>query len=137
MGFLDAFKLGGWQPDLEREPPPKQDWPSSVKTLNSKKFDKFINKYPLSIVDFWAPWCRPCHKLAPRIRQLSKEYKGRVAFGKLNVDEYKNVAQRYHLLSIPNLIFFSYGEKITNLSGVRSFNEIQKKIDDILLKFND
>ena len=134
MGFLDMFKLKKWEPDLEREPPSKTDWPGHVKTLNSNKFDRFINKYPLSVVDFWAPWCKPCQVIAPRIRQLSKTYKGRAAFGKLNIDEYKNIAKRYHILGIPNLVFFSYGEKITNITGVRSINDIQKEIDGILLK---
>ncbi len=135
MGLMDLFKLKKWQPDLDREPPPKNKYPDHIFTLSEKKFDKFINKYPISIVDFWAAWCQPCRTLTPRLRQLSKMYKGKVAFGKLNIDNNKQIAKRFHILGIPNIIFFSYGEKVTNLTGVKPINEIQDKIDEILEKF--
>jgi len=135
MGLKDYFKFKKWVPDTTREPPAKADWPEHITTLNNKKFYKFIEKYPLSIVDFWAPWCQPCITITPKIRQLSKMYKGKVAFGKLNVDNHKEISKRFHILAIPNLIFFSYGEKITNITGVKSFNEIQNKIEDLLAQF--
>lgn len=135
MGLLKLFGLKRWKPDLEREPSPKKEWPDHVLTLSSSEFDNFINKYPVSIVDFWAPWCRPCKLIVPLIRQLSRRYKGKVAFGRLNIDQNRNLAKRYHVLAIPNLVFFSCGEKITNIAGVRSIKELQVKIDDILMKF--
>ena len=75
MGLKNIFKIKRWVPDLERSPPPKRDWPDHIITLSNKKFDDFINKYPVAIIDFWAPWCKPCKIIAPRIRQLSKMYK--------------------------------------------------------------
>ncbi len=137
MGFWDLFKLKKWEPDLTRAPPDKTDWPDHILTLKAMKFDKFIAKYPLSIIDFWAGWCGPCKTIAPRLRQLSKMYKGRVAFGKVNVDNESELAKRFHISGIPNLTFFSYGEKVTNITGIRSLGDIQEKIDDILDKFND
>jgi len=55
--------------------------------LSDASFSSEISKYPLMVVDFWAAWCGPCRAVAPIIEQLAKEYSGRVAFGKLNVDE--------------------------------------------------
>lgn len=136
MGLRELFGFKRWEPDLDRAPPPKEDWPDHVLTLNTNEFDKFITKYPLSVVDFWAPWCAPCKMIAPRIRQLSKTYKGRVAFGKLNISQNKGLTMRYHIHGIPNLVFFSYGEKVTNITGVCSTGAIKDKIDDILDRFN-
>ena len=135
MGFRDIFKLHKWQPDPDRVPPKINEWPDHIITLNNKKFDKFIDTYPLAIVDFWAPWCGPCKTIGPRLRQLSKMYQGKAAFGKVNVDEYKEITQRFHVLGIPNLIFFSYGKKVTNLTGVKPLSKIQSKIDEILVQF--
>lgn len=135
MSLRDFFKLGKWQPNLSRKPPPSNAWPDHILTLKSKNFEKFIDKYPLSMVDFWAPWCKPCGELAPRIRKLSKMYNGKVAFGRINVDDHKEISKRYHILGIPKLIFFSYGEKVTNIVGVKPIKDIQEKIEEILGKF--
>jgi len=104
-------------------------------TLKTKIFDPFIDKYPLSVVDFWAPWCGPCKAMVPLIKNLSRSYRGRVAFGKLDIKENKRTAIKYHIMAVPNLIFFSYGKKITNMTGVRPIGEFRKKIDEILYKF--
>ena len=135
MSLRDLFKFKKWQPDLTREPPTKKDWPEHIITLNLKKFDKFIDRYPLSVIDFWAPWCQPCKILGPRIRQLSKMYKGKVAFGKINIDDHKELSKRFHVMSIPNLILFSYGEKVTSIVGIRTIKDMQEKIEEILAKF--
>ena len=135
MGLKDFFKFRKWTPDLERPPPPKHEWPDHIITLNTKKFDNFINKYPVAIIDFWASWCKPCMIMAPRIRQLSKMYKGKVAFGKVNIDNYNDLAKRYHILGIPNLVFFSYGDRIINITGAKQLKDVKEEIDRILTKF--
>jgi len=108
------------------------DWPDHVLTLDGDNFDEFIEKYPLSIVDFWAPWCAPCKIMLPRLRKLSKIYHGKVAFGRLNIVENEHIAKKYRIASIPNLIFFSYGRKIKSITGVKSVGEIKKVIDKML-----
>ena len=108
------------------------DWPDHVLTLDGDNFDEFIEKYPLSIVDFWAPWCAPCKIMSPRLRKLSKMYHGKVAFGRLNIVENEHIAKEYRITSIPNLIFFSYGRKIKSITGVKSVGEIKKVIDKML-----
>lgn len=137
MGFKDFFKFRSWVPDLTREPPPKREWPDHIISLNRKNFDKFIDKYPLSVVDFWAGWCKPCKTIAPRIRQLSKSYKGKVAFGKVNVDSESELSKRFHILGIPNLILFSYGQKVTSLTGVKQVDVYEKELEKILSKFEN
>ena len=135
MGLLDLFRLR--KSDLNREPPPKEEWPDYVISLDKRSFNMFIEKYPLSLVDFWAPWCSPCKKVSPRVRRLSKLYKGKVAFGKLNISENKDIANQYHIMSIPNLVFFCYGKKVTSLVGVKSIGDIKGKINSILKRFEN
>ena len=109
-------------------------WPDYVVTLNGKNFSKFIQKYPLSLVDFWAPWCAPCRAMAPRLRRLSKIYKGKVAFGKLDTQTNKDIAKKYKIMGIPHLIFFCYGKKVSTVTGVRSVGDLKDITDDLLKK---
>ncbi len=111
------------------------EWPDYIVILDEKNFDDFIQKYPLSIIDFWAPWCNPCKAMIPRLRRLSKIYKGQLAFGRLDTQKNKNLANKHKIMSIPNLIFFSYGKKISSVTGLKSVGDIKDIIDDLLKKF--
>ena len=111
------------------------DWPDHIITLDEKTFKDFINKYPLSIVDFWAPWCAPCKAMAPRLRRLSNLYKGKIAFGKINIQKHKKVSEKYKIIGIPQLIFFSYGQKIYGINGLKSVGNIKDSIEEIIKKY--
>lgn len=132
MVFLGMFRL--WKRSSDQRTPSVNDWPDYVVTLEGKNFNEFIQRYPLSLVDFWAPWCAPCKVIAPRIRRLSKIYKGKVAFGRLNTQKNEDVAKQYHIMGIPHLAFFRYGKKITSITGVRSVGDMKDTIDDLLKK---
>jgi len=71
------------------------------------------------VVDFWAPWCGPCHAIAPVLEQLASEHAGRVDFVKLNIDENVETASRYSVLSIPTTILFEGGEVRETVLGAR------------------
>ena len=94
------------------------DWPDHVVTLEGNNFNKFIEKYPFSVVDFWAPWCAPCQVIATRIRRLSKIYNGKVAFSKIDIQKNQDIAKQYKIVGIPHLVLFSYGIKISSITGV-------------------
>jgi thioredoxin 1 len=85
--------------------------------LTDYNFDETIRKYSLFVVDFWAPWCGPCKLVSPMIDQLAIELRGKVVFGKLNVDENPTVANIFGIQSIPTLIIFKNGEAIDGLMG--------------------
>jgi thioredoxin 1 len=115
---------------------PLEEWPVEVVQLNDNIFTLFIKKYPLSLVDFWAPWCGPCKTISSRVKRLSKIYTGQVAFGKLNVQQHKKIADEYHVTNIPYLVFFSYGKKIASIVGAKSMVDIKRKIDSLQKKFH-
>jgi thioredoxin 1 len=110
------------------------EWPDYVVTLEEKNIKEFIQKYSLSIVDFWAPWCATCKVIAPRIRLLSKIYKGRVAFGKINIQVNQDIAKEYKIIGIPHLMFFKNGKKVNSITGVKSVGYIKDVIDNLLEK---
>jgi thioredoxin 1 len=72
--------------------------------------------------------------MAPRLRRLSKIYKGKVAFGKLDTQKNQDIAKQYKILGIPHLMFFRFGKKITSIAGVKSVGAIKNVIDDLLKK---
>ena len=81
-------------------------YPDHIKNLDKKNFNDFISQYPLSIIEFWAPWCAPCKTMIPRIRRLSVLYKGKIAFGKIDISKNQEISKKYDILSIPQIIFF-------------------------------
>ncbi len=89
--------------------------------LTEKNFETEVLKSEVPVlVDFWADWCNPCHKLAPVLSDLSDDVEGLAKIAKLNVDEVSSIADEYEILSIPTIIVFKNG-KIDNIKlGVHS-----------------
>jgi thioredoxin 1 len=85
--------------------------------LNDANFDQLLNKYPLMVVDCWAPWCAPCRMVAPVVEELARDYQGKIAFGKLNVDNNRAVAARFGIMSIPTLLIFKDGQLVDQKVG--------------------
>ena len=110
------------------------DWPDHIITLEEKTFNEFIEKYPLSIVDFWASWCIPCKAMSTRLRRLMKIYSDKVAFGKIDIQKNQEISKKYRIIGIPHLILFNYGKKISNITGLKSVGYMKDIIDDILKK---
>ena len=71
------------------------------------------------IVDFWAPWCKPCEAIEPHLRALATEWEGRVRLVRVNVDENLSVPGRYGVLSLPTVILFAGGELKAALYGAQ------------------
>ncbi len=86
----------------------------------------------LTVVDFWADWCRPCHALAPTLETLAGEYDGRVAFAKVNVDDESALASEFNVQSIPTLIVFRDGQEIDRLIGAQPKTSIERALGQAL-----
>jgi len=100
--------------------------------LTDSNFEETVKKYDLMIVDFWAPWCGPCLVVSPIIEELAKEYAGKVAFGKLNVDENPKTASKFGVFSIPTIVFLRKGEEIDRIIGAVPKDYIKGKIEKYL-----
>ena len=96
--------------------------------LSDSSFSSEISKYPLMVVDFWAAWCGPCRTVAPMVEQLAKEYAGRVAFGKLNVDENPLTSEEFQVQSIPTLLIFRNGEAVDGIIGAVPKHQLESRI---------
>jgi thioredoxin 1 len=95
--------------------------------LTDSNFHSEIAKHKLIVVDFWAPWCGPCRMVGPIIEELAAEYTGKVAFGKLNVDENAMVPSSFGVRGIPTLIIFKGGKIVDTLVGACSKSHIESK----------
>jgi thioredoxin 1 len=84
------------------------------------------------VVDMWAPWCGPCRMVAPVVESLSEKYTGRVKFCKLNVDENPKSAVKYHIMSIPTMMFFKDGAAVDTVIGALPESALQPKVDNLL-----
>jgi len=89
---------------------------------------EIVQKYALVVIDCWAPWCAPCHIIAPIIEELARDYAGKVIFGKLNVDENRKVAMQYQIMGIPTLLVFKGGELVDRIVGVIPRQMLEPKI---------
>jgi thioredoxin 1 len=85
--------------------------------LSEAGFDEFISNHKLCVIDFWAEWCAPCRFLEPIVEELAREYAGKAAFGKLNVDDNPRIAERYEIMSIPTLLVFKDGQPVHTIVG--------------------
>ena len=98
----------------------------SVMNINQNNFDDTITQSSSPVlVDFWAAWCGPCSMLSPIVEQLAEEHP-EIAFGKVNVDEATEIAQRYQISAIPTLLLFRDGKPVDMSVGVKSKAELEK-----------
>jgi thioredoxin 1 len=83
------------------------------------------------MVDYWAPWCGPCRIAAPVLEKIAKEYDGKVKVCKLNVDEHRETATEYGIMSIPTLHIFKNGQVVDQIIGVTPNYEadLKRKIE--------
>jgi len=96
--------------------------------LTDSNFKGEVAKYPVMLVDFWAPWCGPCRMVSPIIEQLAREYSGKVAFGKVNVDENQMIAGSFGIQSIPTMMIFKNGKAVDVMIGALPKAQIEMKL---------
>lgn len=92
---------------------------ANVTVGTSENFDAILSGDKPVFVDFWATWCGPCRMVSPVVEELAAEYGDRVAFVKVDVDDEPDLAQRFGVMSIPNLVLIKNGEVVDQSAGAR------------------
>jgi thioredoxin len=98
-----------------------------ILTLTDKNF-QHQTKNKLVLIDFWASWCVPCRMMAPVLNEVADELPGNSHVGKVNVEQYQSLAQKFQVRSIPTLILFKNGREINRFVGVKSKDFLLQQI---------
>lgn len=104
-----------------------------VKHFTAENFEEEVLRSELPVlVDFYADWCGPCKMMSPVVEKLAEEFAGRISFGKCNVDEEMELAQKYRVTSIPAFVAFRGGAVAATFVGARSASEMKKEMERLL-----
>jgi thioredoxin 1 len=111
---------------------PSMQYPDKPVVITDATVDSAVSQYPVFILDCWAEWCGPCRTIGPIIEGLAKEMSGKTVFGKLNVDENTQTANKYRITAIPTLLIFKNGKLIDKLLGAYPKAMLAAKIQKYL-----
>ena len=96
-------------------------------------FEELIQKNELPVlVDFWAEWCGPCKAIAPTIKQIASDFKGKLTIVKVNVDEKPQLAAKYGIQGIPTLILFKDAQPAWRVSGALPYDQLKREVSSRL-----
>ncbi len=100
--------------------------------LNNQQFNQAMNEKKVILVDYWAPWCSYCRRIAPAYEKIAEEQGGRLIVAKVNIDEEPLLAQQQNIEVIPTLILYKDGKLVdsvvapTSKAAIETF--IQKNL---------
>jgi thioredoxin 1 len=101
--------------------------------VSDATFEKAVLKSPLPvIVDFWAPWCGPCHMVAPILEKLAGEYAGKLVVAKVNTDDNPEWAIKYGVQGIPTMLFVANGKVVHQQVGVVPEPYLRDAVEEFL-----
>ena len=103
----------------------------AVNVTNDNAKDFMATELPI-VLDFSATWCGPCKQLAPIIDELSKEYEGRIAVGKCDIEEADDLTAEYGIRNVPTVIFIKNGQVVDKFVGSKSKGDVQAKFEALL-----
>ena len=120
MGYTDEPKIN---PDEEEIPVS-----DAVREITEAQFQaEVLDSAKPVVVDFWAPWCGPCRMVAPELEKLAGKVGDGVSFVKVNVDEARDVAIKYGIMSIPTIAKFEGGTLVTQVVGARGADALGRE----------
>lgn len=100
---------------------------AKVLTLTEQNFQQ-QTKNKVVLIDFWASWCAPCRMMAPVLNDVATELKGNSHVGKVDIQQYQSLANKYKVRSIPTMILFKNGIEINRFVGIKSKEFLLKEM---------
>jgi thioredoxin 1 len=80
------------------------------------------------LVDFWARWCAPCRMMAPVLNDVASELNGNSHVGKVDIQQYQNLATEFKIRNIPTMVLFKDGKEVNRFVGIKSKEFLLKEI---------
>jgi thioredoxin 1 len=102
---------------------------SRVLELTSQNFDKTLKASRKVFVDFWAPWCNPCLKMNPVVERLANKHSS-ITFAKVNIDDHQEIANRYHVMSLPAYFVFTNSSPASSRIGTTTEADLERMLND-------
>jgi len=103
----------------------------SVINLTEENFKEQVleSKVPV-LVDFWASWCGPCKMMSPVVDEIAEDMDTNAKVCKINIDEQKELASKYNVMTIPSFILFKEGKELKRMIGVMPKEELIKIFEE-------
>jgi len=106
---------------------------SNVQPVSKNNFETEVIESILPVViDFWAEWCAPCHRVSPILDELAGTYADRVRVVKVNVDEEIEIAARYAVRSMPTFLFLRDGQVVDQVVGARPRSDFEERFEKLV-----
>lgn len=104
----------------------------SMINMNKAQFEQFLHEDKPMLVDYWAPWCVYCRRIAPAYEKIAEEYGDQLVIGKVNIDEEPQLAEAEKIEVIPTLVLYRGGKAVDSIVAPDSKAAIERFIQDAI-----
>jgi thioredoxin 1 len=117
-GFEQVIELNGGTLNWKKANLPLIQSAVKKQGISLEEFQQSLNAETIHLIDFYAPWCAPCKRMAPMLEELEKQYQGKVKIHRINIDENETLANEFKITTLPTLKVFRSGKEVWSYEGV-------------------